>query len=124
MTLRAACDTADADCGISVIAAQKPQTRQEMEAFFRRDLASMKPPESRNAVWKPDYERKRTFSGIEIYDLTLEGNEGIVLCPVGNTPTQIVDGPQRDVWRGSHVRDTWSRTSDGWRRRTREADNQ
>jgi type II secretory pathway pseudopilin PulG len=110
----------DTNDWISVTVGQKPRTRQEMEPFIRRDIASMKPPENWNASWKPDYERNGTTSGIQVYDLKLDGNNAIVLCLVGNTRTEVVDGGQHEVWRGSHVRDTWIKTSNGWRRRMHE----
>ena len=99
---------------------QKPRTRQEMEPFIRRDIASMKPPDGWRASWKPDYERNGTSSGIQVYDVKVDENSAIVLCLVGNARTEIVDGEQHNVWRGSHVRDTWIKTLGGWRRRLHE----
>src|SRR5579863_436929 len=42
-------DTSD---WISITVGQKPRTRQEMEPFIRRDIASMKPPPGWVASWK------------------------------------------------------------------------
>ncbi len=110
----------DTNDWVSITAGQKPRTRQEMEPFIRRDIASMKPPPGWSATWRPDYERNGTSSGIQIYDLKLEGNGAVVLCLVGNTRTEIIDGVTHKVWGGSHVRDTWIRTSSGWKRRLHE----
>ena len=110
----------DTNDWVSVTAGQKPRTRQEMEPFIRRDIASMKPPPGWSATWRPDYERNGTSSGIQIYDLKLDGDSAVVLCLVGNTRTEIVDGVMHSVWGGSHVRDTWIKTSAGWKRRMHE----
>lgn len=110
----------DTEDWISVTAGQKPRTRQEIEPFIRRDIASMKPPEGWNASWKPDYERNGTSSGIQVYDLKVDGNSAIVLCLVGSTRTEMIGGESHAIWRGSHVRDTWIKTGGGWRRRMHE----
>lgn len=110
----------DTNDWVSVTVGQKPRTRQEIEPFIRRDIASLKPPPGWLALWKPDYERNGTLTGIQVYDLKLDGNSAVVLCLVGNTRTETVDGELRSVWRGSHVRDTWSKTSGGWKRRMHE----
>ena len=110
----------DTDDWISITVGQKPRTRKELEPYIRRDIASMKPPEGWSAVWKPDYERNGTATGIQIYDLKLEGNSAIVLCLVGGTRTEIIDGITHSVWGGSHVRDTWIRGASGWKRRMHE----
>lgn len=113
-------DTAD---WVSVTVGQNPRTRQEMEPLIRRDIASLKPPPGWSALWKPDYSRNGTSSGIQIYDVKLaEGdpNTAVVLCLVGNSRTETVDGAQRTVWNGSHVRDTWIKTAAGWKRRRHE----
>ena len=105
---------------VSVTAGQKPRTRQEMEPFIRRDIASMKPPSGWSATWKPDYEQNGTLSGIQIYDLKWDGDSAVVLYLVGNTRTEIIDGTSHSVWNGSHIRDTWTKTSIGWKRRMHE----
>ena len=110
-------DTAD---WISITVGQKPRTRQELEPFTRRDIASMKPPPGWSATWKPDYEHTGTLTGIQIYDLKRDGDSAIVLCLVGGTRTEVIDGVPHAVWSGSHVRDTWIRTSAGWRRKMHE----
>src|SRR5258708_39842867 len=38
----------------SITVGQKPRTRQEMEPFIRRDIASMKPPPGWSAIWRSD----------------------------------------------------------------------
>ena len=110
----------DTNDWVSITAGQKPRTREEMEPFIRRDIASMKPPPGWSATWRPDYERNGTSSGIQIYDLKLDGDRAVILCLVGNTRTEIVDGITHNVWGGSHVRDTWTKTSTGWKRRMHE----
>jgi hypothetical protein len=110
-------DTSD---WVSVTVGQKPRTRQEIEPLVRRDITSMKPPSGWSAVWKPDYERNGTSSGIQIYAVTLDGNSAVVLCLVGNTRTEIADGVTHKAWNGSHVRDTWIHTPAGWKRRMHE----
>jgi ketosteroid isomerase-like protein len=105
---------------VSITVGQKPRSLQEMEPFIRRDIASMKPPPGWSAIWKPDYEKSGTTTGIQIYDLKLEGNNAIVLCLVGGTRSETIDGAPHRVWGGSHVRDTWIKTSIGWKRRMHE----
>lgn len=105
---------------VSVTVGQKPRTRQEMEPYIRRDIAGMKPPPGWNASWGPDYERNGTSSGIQVYDLKMDGDSAIVLCLVGTTRTGTVDGEPHKLWQGSHVRDTWVKTADGWKRRMHE----
>jgi len=105
---------------ISITAGQKPLTRQEMEPFIRRDIASMKPPDGWVAAWKPDYEHNGTGTGIQIYDVALHGDTAIVLCLVGGTRTESRDGVPHRIWGGSHVRDTWIRTPSGWKRKMHE----
>lgn len=110
----------DTDDWVSITVGQKPRSRQEMEPFIRRDIASMKPPPGWSAIWKPDYQRNGTSSGVQIYEVKLEGDDAIVLCLVGGTRTQTTDGVTRSVWTGSHVRDTWTKTAAGWKRRKHE----
>ena len=113
----------DTNDWVSLTVGQKPRTRQEMEPFIRRDIAAMKPPTGWSAIWKPDYERNGTSSGIQIYDLKLDAtneNTAVVLCLVGNSRTELIDGAPHTVWTGSHVRDTWIKTSAGWKRRKHE----
>src|SRR5581483_4487044 len=114
-----AMDTAD---WVSIIAGQKPRTRQELEPFIRRDIAAMKPPADWSATWKPNYERDGTVSGIQIYDVSVEGDKATVLCLVGNSRTTTTDsnGHGFTLWVGSHVRDTWIKTDAGWKRRMHE----
>jgi hypothetical protein len=105
---------------VSITLGQKPRTRQELEPFLRRDIASMKPPAGWSATWKPDYERNGTATGIQVYEVKVEKDRAVVLCLVGSSRTQEVDGTPRVVWTGSHVRDTWVRTPAGWKRRMHE----
>jgi len=110
-------DTSD---WVSITVGQKPRTRQELEPFVRRDIASMKPPAGWSAVWQPDYERSGTASGIQIYAVKLDGDNAVVLCLVGSTRTEVIDGTPHLVWQGSHVRDTWTRSSGAWKRKMHE----
>ena len=91
---------------VSIATGQKPRTRQEIEPF--------------SATWRPDYERNGATSGIQIYAVILDGDSAVVLCLVGNTRVETAEGVTRHVWRGSHVRDTWTNTSTGWKRRRHE----
>ena len=110
----------DTDDWVSITVGQKPRTKQEMAPFIRRDIASMKPPDGWDAVWKPDYERSGTISGIQVYSAQVEADRAVVLCLVGSTRNATIDGATHRVWTGSHVRDTWVRTSAGWKRRMHE----
>lgn len=110
----------DTDDWVSIVVGQQPRSKREIEPFIRRDIASMKPPPGWNATWLPDYEKNGTLSGIQIYDLRLTGDNAIVLCLVGHTRKETIDGVAHSVWNGSHVRDTWVRTSSGWKRRMHE----
>jgi hypothetical protein len=110
----------DTDDWVSITVGQQPRTRQELEPFIRRDIASLKPPPGWSVTWKPDYERSGTTSGIQIYDLKLDGKNAVVLCLVGGTRIEVIDGVSHQVWRGSHVRDSWIETPAGWKRRMHE----
>lgn len=110
-------DTAD---WVSITLDQKPVTRQEMEPLIRRDIASMKQPPDWAVVWKPDYERNGTSTGIQIYDLNVSRDQAVVLYLVGSTQTETRNGEMHRVWRGSHIRDTLIRTTAGWKRRMHE----
>jgi hypothetical protein len=110
----------DTDDWVSIVVGQQPRTRQELEPFIRRDLESLEPPPGWSAVWRPDYERNGTTSGIQIYDLKLDGNNAVVLCLVGGARSEVIDGSAHSVWNGSHVRDTWIKTSKRWKRRRHE----
>lgn len=110
----------DTEDWISITVGQKPRTRQEMEGYIRRDIAGMKPPPGWSATWRPDYERNGTVSGIQIYDVKVDGNSAVVLCLVGGSRTEAIDGSPHTVWRGSHVRDTWTKTPAGWKRKMHE----
>jgi hypothetical protein len=43
-----------------------------------------------------------------------------VLCLVASARTEFINGVPHTVWGGSHVRDTWIKTSTGWKRRLHE----
>src|SRR4051794_6800715 len=68
-----------------------------------------------SATWTPDYQQNGTVSGLQIYKVDLEGDTAVVFCLVGATRKEVIDGTPRNVWRGSHVRDTWIKTSAGWK---------
>ncbi len=110
----------DTDDWTSHVVGQPTRTKQELAPFIRRDIASMKPPADWIVTWKPDYERNGTVSGMQIYDVKVESDRATVLCLVGNTKTETVDGKPRRVWTGSHIRDSWIKTSSGWKRRMHE----
>jgi len=95
----------DTDDWVSITIGQKPRTKQELAPY----AASAKPPEG----WKATFKKEGTTSGIQIYDITQpDPNTAIILCLVGS---------KRDnVWTGSHVRDTWIKTRQGWKRRKHE----
>ena len=110
----------DTDDWISVVVGQPARTKQEMAPFIRRDIASMKPPPGWKAVWRPDYEHNGTTTGIQLYDLKVEGKAATVLCLVGGTHEESSGGEKHSVWMGSHVRDSWTQTAAGWKRRKHE----
>lgn len=110
-------DTAD---WVSITTGQTARTKSEMASQIRRDIASIKPPVGWTAFWQPDYQRTGTGSGIQVYNIDRQGDTAFVLCLVGNTRTQTVNGETHQRWTGSHVRDTWILTSDGWKRRKHE----
>lgn len=110
----------DTDDWVSITLNEKPRTKDEMAFYVRRDIASMKTPPAWRAFWKPDYEHNGTGLGIQLYDVQLKGNDAVVLCLVGLTRVGSTDGAVHQVWNGSRVRDTWVRTSAGWKRRKHE----
>ena len=87
----------DTEDWTSVTVGQKPRTRQEMEPYIRRDIASMRPPPDWAVFWKPDYEKNGTGTGIQIYDLSLDrsGNNAVILCLVGGTRMFAIRGLRR-----------------------------
>jgi len=88
--------------------------------FMRQDVAGNKPPAGWKAVWRPDYEHNGTTTGIQLYDLKVEGKAATVLCLVGGTHEESSGGVKHSVWMGSHVRDSWTQTAAGWKRRKHE----
>jgi hypothetical protein len=116
-------DTAEAmdtDDWVSITLNQKPVPKKEQAAINHKYLDEIKPPAGWRAVWKPDYARTGTMTGIQIYDFKLDGDTAIVLYLVGSSRSETIDGAAHQVWNGSHVRDTWIRTSAGWKRRKHE----
>jgi hypothetical protein len=110
----------DTDDWISVVVGQPTRTKQEMAVYIRRDIADMKPPAGWKAVWRPDYEHNGTTTGIQLYDLKVAGKAATVLCLVGGTHEEATDGQKHSIWMGSHVRDSWTQTAAGWKRRKHE----
>jgi hypothetical protein len=110
----------DTDDWISVVVGQPTRTKQEMAVYIRRDVADMKPPPGWKAVWRPDYEHNGTTTGIQLYDLKVEGKAATVLCLVGGTHEETSGGEKHSIWIGSHVRDSWTQTAAGWKRRKHE----
>jgi ketosteroid isomerase-like protein len=110
----------DTDDWVSITLHNKPQSKEELASYMRRDPASLKLPPGWVAFWRPDYEHNGTGNGIQLYDVQLKGDEAVVLELVGGTHVEKIDGADHQVWNGSHVRDTWIKTSDGWKRRKHE----
>ena len=110
----------DTDDWVSITLNQKPVPKADLAFYIRRDIASMKNPPGWIAFWKPDYAHTGTGNGIQLYDVQLMGDEAVVLELVGGTHTEKIGGADHQVWTGSHVRDTWIRTRDGWKRRKHE----
>jgi hypothetical protein len=106
----------DTDDWTSTTVGQPPRTKQEMEPFIRHDITSLKPPDNWKVVWLPDAQRRGTVTGIQLYDLKVDGQSATVLCLVGSAREQS----NHTVWTGSHVRDTWTQTAAGWKRRKHE----
>jgi hypothetical protein len=71
-------------------------------------------------VWLPDYEHSGTTTGIQLYNLMVEGRAATVLCLVGSTHQETIGAQRHRVWTGSHVRDSWAQTAAGWKRRKHE----
>jgi hypothetical protein len=110
----------DTDDWTSEVVGQPARTKQEMAFYIRRDVAGVKPPPGWEAVWRPDYEHNGTTTGIQLYDLKVQGRAATVLCLVGGTHEEAIGGAKHSVWMGSHVRDSWTQTAAGWKRRKHE----
>lgn len=110
----------DTDDWISVVVGQPTRTKEEMAGYMRRDVDGAKTPPGWKAVWRPDYEHTGTTTGIQLYDLKVEGKAATVLCLVGGTHEETIGGEKHSVWMGSHVRDSWTQTAAGWKRRKHE----
>jgi hypothetical protein len=106
----------DTDDWTSHVVGQPMRTRKELAPY----VLAEKPPTSWNVVWLPDYEHNGTISGIQLYDLKVDGKAATILCLVGSTHEEQIDGATHRVWHGSHVRDSWTQTSAGWKRRKHE----
>jgi hypothetical protein len=106
----------DTDDWISVVPGQPTRTKQEMAVYVRRDIASMKSPPEWKVVWLPDYEHNGTISGVQLYDLKVDGKAATVLYLIGDTREEAA----HRVWTGSHIRDSWTQTAAGWKRRKHE----
>ena len=106
----------DTDDWTSVVPGQPTRTKQEMAFYIRRDIAGMKNPPGWKVVWLPDYEHNGTISGLQLYDLKVDGKAATVLYLIGDTH----DESAHRIWNGSHVRDSWTQTPAGWKRRKHE----
>jgi hypothetical protein len=110
----------DTDDWTSVVVGQPTRSKQEMAFYMRRDIEGTKPPPGWNVVWQPDYEHKGTTTGIQLYDLKVDGKAATVLCLVGSTHDETIGAQVHHVWTGSHVRDSWTQTAAEWKRRKHE----
>lgn len=105
----------DTDDWVSITLNDKPIPKKQLVDLMHRDRGEVVPPGWR-VVWKPDYAHVGTLTGIQIYDLQLAGDKATVLYLIGGMNPQTIDGVTHQVWRGSHIRDSWVRTPSGWRR--------
>ncbi len=106
----------DTDDWTSITVGQAPHTKQELAPFIHRDIAGMKPPDNWKVVWLPEEQRRGTVTGIQLYDLKVKSDSAAVLCLAGSVRQEA----NHTVWTGSHVRDTWTQTPAGWKRRKHE----
>ena len=83
-------------------------------------MPAISPRRGWKAFWRSDYEQNGTATGIQLYDLKVEGRAATVLCLVGGTHEETIGGAKHSVWMGSHVRDSWTQTAAGWKRRKHE----
>jgi hypothetical protein len=86
----------DTEDWVSITPGQPELRRQERDEHLRQNVDSQKPPAGWVAIWKPDYERNGTSTGIQIYDVKVEGPKtasgpdrrcgisGSKLCGAGN----------------------------------------
>jgi ketosteroid isomerase-like protein len=110
----------DTDDWVSITLNQKPVTKQEATAINHKYIDEIKPPAGWNVVWKPENPRTGTMTGVQMYDIRVEGDLAIVLYLVGNSHAETIDGISHQLWNGSHARDTWVKTPAGWKRRKHE----
>lgn len=106
----------DTDDWTSHVVGQPVRTKKEVAPY----VLAEKPPADWKVVWLPDYEHNGTTSGIQLYDLKVDGKAATILCLVGSTHDEQINGATHRVWHGSHVRDSWTQTPDGWKRRKHE----
>ena len=52
----------------------------------------MKPPPGWAATWKPDYQHNGMATGIQVYAIQVDGDNAVVLCLVGSTHAEQIDG--------------------------------
>jgi len=90
----------DTDDWTSVVVGEPPRSKQELAPIVRRYIDSMKTPPEWKAVWLPDYEHNGTTTGIQLYDLKIDGKAATVLCLVGHTGEESIAGEKHHVWIG------------------------
>jgi hypothetical protein len=108
-----AAELMDTDDWVSITLNQKPLTKKEVVEMNRRAGSGFP---SWPVVWKPDYEKTGTMTGVQIYGFELNGNKASVLYLIGSTHSETIDGASHKIWNGSHARDSWIQTPNGWRR--------
>ncbi len=81
----------DTEDWVSITPGQPQLRRPERDTYVRQNIASQKLPAGWAAVWKPDYEHNGTSTGIQIYDVKVQGKTATVLCLVGSTKRQRLD---------------------------------
>lgn len=101
---------------VSITLDQKPITLKELEPQIRRDITSMKNPPGWTVFWKPDYEKNGTGNGLQVYDVQFDRDRATVLYLIGGTHAETIAGSSHQVWQGSHIRDSWVKTREGWKR--------
>jgi hypothetical protein len=110
----------DTDDWTTHVVGQQPRTKQQNAIYVRQDPKGQALPAGWTVFWRPDYEHHGTGNGLQLYDVQLKGTEAIVLGLIGGTHIEKIDGTDHQVWQGSHIRDTWVKTSAGWRRHMHE----
>jgi hypothetical protein len=59
---------------VSITPGRPEVRRRERDKYLRQNIDSQKPPAGWVAIWKPDYEHNGTSTGIQVYDVKVEGN--------------------------------------------------